>query len=103
HRSRLPVDLGAADGEAELVDRVAETEHEPGHTVAAEDRPRPGRRLAAAVAVDHRVCGEQPDQALHVPVADRVEEPRRELLALSARSLEARLLLLDVAPGAGGE
>jgi hypothetical protein len=52
--------------------------------IAADDRLRAGRRLAAAVAVDHDVGCQQVDYAVEVAVADGGEEAGRELLAIAA-------------------
>jgi hypothetical protein len=64
---------------------------------------REGRRLAAPVAGQDHVLGEERFEAADVTVAGRSEEAARELVALLARGGKARPSLVDVAPGARGE
>jgi hypothetical protein len=68
-------------------------------------RPRRGRwhggRLAAAVAVDSRVRGEQLDERVRVALLPRGDEAAGDLVPLLARDVEAAPSLLHVAVGAG--
>ena len=62
-----------------------------------------GRRLAAAVAVQHDVAGEQLLERREVALAGRREEAPRQLLALLGGRLEPGPALLDVAARARRE
>ena len=73
------------------------------HLGAAVDRTRGGGRLAAAVAAEDDVVGQQLLQPLEIAVLGGREEARRERLALRARDLEPRALLVDVAARPCGE
>ncbi len=97
-RAGLAVHLVQLDADAQAGELASPAGEEAADTVAADDRARPGRRLAAAVAVDDDIRGEHVDQRLDVAVLDGGEEALRESLSLLARRLEARLLLLDPAP-----
>jgi hypothetical protein len=68
-----------------------------------EDRLRPGRGFAAAVAVDGSVRGEQREQTIDVAVVDGFVEASGEHVALLARGLESWPALVDLAPCPGGE
>jgi transketolase len=70
----------------------------PGHIAGADDAPGQLRGLAAAVADDLNVSGEQLPQALDVAFGERVEEPRRQLIPLPAVRLEPRAPRVHVAP-----
>ena len=65
--------------------------------LAALHRARERGRLAAAVAVQHDVVGEQRLERLELTLLGGGEEAPRQLVALLARGLEARPALLDVA------
>src|SRR3954452_14550945 len=56
------------------------------------------RGIAAAVALQHHVLGEEPLQGVHVALLRRCEEPAGELVAFLLGGLEARLSLVDVSP-----
>ena len=71
--------------------------------VAAADRPRERRDLAAAVAVQDDVVGQQRLEAVEIAVASGLEEAVRELRALLLGRVEARALIGDLAPRARGE
>src|SRR4051794_37479920 len=66
--------------------------------VGASDRPRPLRRLTAAVAIDDGVRRERLHEAVDVAVGDRGEEPLGQSRPLFARGLKARPAGLDAAP-----
>jgi hypothetical protein len=106
-RTRLPVDLLAAQGEAAEAGAGAQTRPQrASHPDAAVDRTGDGGRLAAAVAVEHHVVGQQLLQPLEIAVLDGREEAGREPLPLLARGLEPdppTPPLLDVAAGPGRE
>ena len=70
---------------------------------APAQRLRERRHLAAAVAGQLDVVGEQRLEPGEIALLDGREEPGCQLVALFARRLEARPALLDVTPGAGGE
>ena len=53
---------------------AAQADEQPENLLATEDGAPPGGAVAAAVAVDDHIGGEQLDQAVHVAVLDRVEE-----------------------------
>jgi hypothetical protein len=103
HRARLAVYLGSPHAQAELPRLPADAGQELRDAVAAEDRARPRRGLAAAVAVDGCIGGDELDQALEVALADGRKEAVGERLALQLGGLEARLLLPNVAARACGE
>ena len=71
--------------------------------VAPDDRQRRRGRLAAAVAGQHDVVGEQRHEPVDVAVGDRLDEAAGELVALLRRRLEARLARVDVRARAGGD
>ena len=71
--------------------------------LAAEDRPRERRGLAAAVAVELDVGGQELLQRLHVAVLDGAEEPGGQLLLLLAGDVVAGPLLVDPGPRAHPE
>ena len=59
------------------------------HPVSAVERPRDGGCLAASVAVEHHVVGQQFLQPLEIPLLGGREEAVRERVALLARGLES--------------
>jgi hypothetical protein len=84
-RSRLPVDLDIADAaHPEPLGPGPELADQPDDPLAPIDRAKDGGGLAAAVAVEDHVGGQQADQALGVVGLDGLEEPPRQLLALAA-------------------
>ena len=82
HRARLAVDLVQLHRDAQPRSCAARAPRQAADAVAADDRARPGRTLAAAVAVHDDIGGEQLDQAVHVAVVDGLEEALGELVAL---------------------
>jgi hypothetical protein len=100
-RSRLPVDLDIADAAhpQPLEEDGPELADQLGDPLAPIDRAKAGWGLAAAVAVDDHIGGQQADQLLGVVGLDRLEEPPRQLLALAARGLKTRFLGLDLPAG----
>src|SRR6266516_8015152 len=97
HHAGLPVELGRRQRPAEPRGLRERADHQLRDALAPVDRLRPGRRLAAAVAVHDDVRGEQLDQRVRVAELRRGEEPPRELVALLARGFEPRPSLVDVA------
>src|SRR5262249_49812418 len=85
HRARWAVDRAPVAGQATLRPRGVAAPQQRGPILASDDRLRPGRDVTAAVAVDDDVRREQLDEAIHVALADGVEEPRREPVSLLAR------------------
>ncbi len=73
------------------------------HPGAAVDRTCEGGRLAAAVAVEHHVMGQQLLQPFEIALLGGREEAGREHLPLLARGLEPGAPLLHLAAGACGE
>ncbi|MGH2991516.1 MAG: hypothetical protein ACRDMA_16980 [Solirubrobacterales bacterium] len=67
------------------------------------DRTFEGACLAAAVAAQHRVVGQQVVQPLEIVLLGGREEAGRKLLPLLARGLEPGPPLLHVAAGPCGE
>ena len=96
HEAGLAVELGRHDGSADFRDLREHAGHQLRDALASVDRPRPGGRLAAAVAVHEDVRGEQFDQRVRVTELCRGEEPLRELVALFARGFEPGSSLVDV-------
>jgi hypothetical protein len=70
---------------------------------AAAQRARQGGHLAAAVAGQLHVVGQQRLQPRQVALLDSRKEPSCQLLALLTGGLEAGPALGEVASGAGGE
>src|SRR3954451_20777439 len=102
-RARLTVHHGALEARLNARAGLAPGCERARHARAAGHRPRQGGDLAAAVAVQHHVVGEQLLEALHVAVARGREEALRELLLLLARRVEAAAMGLDVAARPGGQ
>jgi hypothetical protein len=100
-RAGVAVDLGRGDDHADGAAAPGQAEEEPRDPLGAVDGDGHGRGLAAAVAVDDGVGGQQADQALGVALVDGGEEPAGELLALAPGGLEPRPAGLDVAAGSG--
>jgi hypothetical protein len=67
---------------------------------APDERHRDGRRLAAAVAVDGGVRGQDLDERLRVALLPGGEEAAGDLVPLLAREIEAAPALLHVPVGA---
>jgi hypothetical protein len=102
-RTRLPVHVLAADVEAEAA-AGAQPRHQRARDLgAAVDRMSEGGRLAAAVAVEHHIVGQQLLQPLEIALLRGREEPGRKRLPLLARGLEPGAPLLHVAAGPRGE
>jgi hypothetical protein len=95
----LAVHPGRLDVDAHLRGPAVQPEHEPDHLFGPGQRlgDRPG--LAAAVAHHDHIRGDQLEQAGHVAALGGGEEPAGDLILLLAGGLEARLALIDVAPG----
>jgi hypothetical protein len=75
-RSRLAVDLGVADAAyPEPLGEGPELAEQPDDPLAPVDRAKAGGRLAAAVAVNDYVGGQQADQSLGVLGLDRLRAP----------------------------
>src|SRR5262249_42822481 len=97
-RSRAAVDLDGAQRDAGNSRAEAEpVEQRARDTAAAAQRARQGGRLAAAVAGPLPVVGEKRLKTWEVALLGGCEEPSCQLVALLARRLEARPLLLDLA------
>ena len=75
-------------------------EQGPRDVGAADDRVPEGGRLAAAVATEHDVLGENRLEGSEIAALDRREEARSQSFVLAARDGEPRALLADVATGA---
>ena len=84
HRSRLAVDQGRHGVRALLVRPPEQPEQEPGDPVRPVGRLEQGLALAAAVAHQDHVRGEELEQAVQVTAARRLEEPAGHLVALLA-------------------
>src|SRR5215204_2853264 len=103
-RARVTVDLDGAQRRARKARAQAGPVDQGGRdTAAAAQRARQGGNLAAAVAGQLHVVGEQRLQPRQVALLDGPKESSCQLFALLARGLEAGAALLDVASGAGGE
>src|SRR3954447_16373040 len=74
---------------------LAETGEEAGDPFGTDDRRAPLRHLAAPVAVDDGIGGEDVDEALDVSVRDGREEAGREPVAVLGRRRETGPLRLD--------
>jgi len=95
-RAGLAVHVVELEGDAQLGHLLADPGEELAHAVPADDRSRPRRRVATAVAVDDDVGSEHLDERIDVPLGDRVEEPRGQAFALLPRRFEAGLPVVDV-------
>ena len=82
--------------EASLVRLPPPADERLGDPLGADERDRDGRRLAAAVAVDGRVRGEQLDKTLGVALLPRGKEAAGDLLPLLPRDVETVPAFLDV-------
>ena len=104
HRTRLPVHVLAAQGDAvEAADGAQPRDERPRHPGAAVERTFDGGHLAAAVATEHHVMGQQLLQPFEIALLGGREEARREPLLLLARGLEPRAPLVHVTAGPRGE
>jgi hypothetical protein len=89
-RTRLAVHLLTADGEAaEAGEGAHPSDQQARDAGAAVDRSCGGGRLAAAVATENDVVGQQLLQPFEIALLGGREEAGRELLLLLARGLEA--------------
>ena len=96
-RPRLPVDLRAAQDEAAQAGARAQPRRQrTRHTGAAVDRAGEGGRLAAAVAAEHDVVGQQLLERFEIALLGGREEAARQRLALLARRLEPGPPRVDV-------
>src|SRR6266487_2123518 len=102
-RTRVPVHLLAARGEAEAGEGAQPRDQQARDPGAGVERTCGGGRLAAAVAAEDDVVGQQLLQPLEIALLGGREEAGRELLPLLARGLEPRAPLLHVAAGPCGE
>jgi hypothetical protein len=80
----VAVDLGRAALDAGGPAAAGQTDQEPGDPLGAVDGGGEGGGLAAPVAVEDGVGGQQADQALGVALVDGGEEAGGQLLALAA-------------------
>src|SRR3954469_11123700 len=101
--ARLAVHLEALEPQVERPELLHEAGEHLAHPVAPVDRPRRGRRLAAPLPVEDHLRREHLHQTFRVAVLRRLEEALSQLLAPLARGLEARLAVLQPAPGADGQ
>ncbi len=85
------------------VEKRRERAEHPHDVVRSDDRLRERRALASAVRDGLHVGREQLLQPVDVALAQRVEEPRRQLLPLAAIGGEPRPPLLDVPAGSDDE
>ena len=97
-RARLAVDLDLADLQAHLTHLLPESEQQPDHVVPTRDGAPPRGSVSAAVPVHEHVTRQQAHQVVHVPVAQRREEPVGQLLPLGPGGVEPGLALRDVTP-----
>ena len=103
-RTGLPVHLGAAHRRAADAGEDAQpVDQHARHLGATVDRLRGGGRLAAAVAAEDDVVGQELLQPFQVALLGGREEARRELLTVLARGVEPGTPLVDVTAGPGGE
>jgi hypothetical protein len=103
-RSGAAVDLDGAQRHAGgACDPAEPVDQRACDTGASAERPRERRNLAAAVARQLHVVGEQRLEPGEIAVLGGREEPGGQLLLLLSRRLEAGSALFDVASGAGGE
>ena len=96
-RPRLPVDLDAHEPDARRFELAEDPRQQAPHAVRPDDRTRDRGDLAAAVAVERGVRGQQLDEAVEVAPLASGEEPLGDLIALRGRRLEAPLARVDVA------
>ena len=95
-RARLTVDGDLLDAEAVGRNRRSKGCQQADHLVAAIDRLRQRRAVAAAVPVDDDVGGEDVDQGCEVAVLDGGEEALGEPLGLGLVGVEAGAACLDL-------
>src|SRR5215207_1156423 len=103
-RSWAAVDLdGARRYALKALAEADPADERAGDTGAAAQSARQGGDLAAAVAGQVHVVGEQRLEPSEIALLGGLKEPSCQPVALHARRLEAGPALLDVASGAGGE
>src|SRR6185437_12491761 len=101
--ARLAVDPGRLEAEVQAPVLVGEGAEQMHHAVAPVDRLGQRRGLAAAVADEHGVLGDEVQQRVDVALAKRGEELVGDLTAPPQVAVKARAVGVKAAPGPPGD